>query len=93
LSLVVLKDVVECFDLKVGIQFLQDGIKLLAKIAHCQSLVAAVENARPQQVDVIGHAAVDGAAKAEAKRRVREEFAKLVIERWDEPAGFSIFDC
>ena len=92
LSFVVAKYVVERLQLEATVELLQNQIQLLAKIPHCYSLIRVFGDSCPQQVDMVRHAAVDGAAEAVAKCRVGKNFAKLVIEGRNEPTSFAALD-
>jgi hypothetical protein len=65
--------------LQAGTQFVEDRIQLFPKKASCAKLIAAIQYTGPQQVKVIRHAAVDGAAKAVTERRVGQDLPEFVV--------------
>jgi hypothetical protein len=68
----------------------QNRIELGTKELDRIPLIASVQDAHPQQVNVVGHATVDGAAQAVSEECVGQDLAKFVIEDRNQPAGLAV---
>ena len=68
----------------------QNEVELGTKELDRVSLIAAVQDANPQEVNVVGHAAVDGTKQPIAKHGVGQDLPKLVIEDRDKPACLAV---
>jgi hypothetical protein len=68
----------------------QNGIELGAEELDRISLITSVQDANSQQVHVVRHATVEGAAQPIAKHGVGQDLPELVVEDRNQPPCLAV---
>ena len=79
--------------LQPAVQPFEYGIELLTEELRRYALVRSIQDAYPQQVDVVWHAAIDWTTQSITAHRVGKYLAKLVVEDWNQPTCLAVLDC
>lgn len=86
------QDMVKRLRLQQEARRFQLFVELFSKVPCGESLVRCLAEYQPQQMNMVGHEAIDGTASGLAKHRVSQVLTKPSMKEFVEPAASPVFN-